>query len=98
MSQDGLRPVDKPVQTAGGTNNFDARSDGKMISIAEDDLRADFAQLARVKCLDAPLCPHGHEDRRVNDAVSGGQAAQARFGSGVRLQQCKHCAPWFKRV
>ena len=43
-----------------------------------------------VKGLDAPLSAHGHEDRRVNRAMTRGQLAQPRFGPGILLQQLKH--------
>ena len=50
----------------------------QVIRVAQDDLRAGVEQLTMCQRLHRPLCPDRHEDRRVDDPVSGVQAPAAR--------------------
>ena len=63
----------------------------EMISVAEDDLRAHLVEFARVERLDAGLRADGHEHRRLDDAVRGGQFSEARLGVRIGFEQFKHC-------
>ena len=74
VGQDRPRPIDKPVQPAGGADDVQARAEVEVITVAEDDLGAHLAQFARVHRLDAALRADGHEDGRIHHAVGGGQS------------------------
>ena len=64
------------MQAAGGLDDLHAGPDVEMVGVAKENLRAHFAQLARVERLDAGLRADRHEDRRLDHAAGGGQAAQ----------------------
>src|SRR6185437_9778522 len=72
IGQDRVRPVNEPVQSAGLADDFNARTDGKMVGVPEDDLRPHLTQLARIKRLDAALCADRHEDGRIDDTARRG--------------------------
>ena len=80
----GPAPIDEPVQPARGADDVQPGADVEVIGIAEDDLGAHLAQLARVNRLDAALRADGHEDRRIHDAMRRGQPAQARLANSRR--------------
>ena len=90
VGQDRPRPIDEPVQPARGADDVQPGPDVEVIGIAEDDLRAHLAQLARVNRLHAALRADGHEDRRIHDAMRRGQPAQARLGGRIGLEQLEH--------
>ena len=92
VGEDRPFPIHEPVQSAGGADDVESGPDVEVISVAEDDLRAHLEQFARVERLDAGLGADGHEDRRVHDAVRGGQSAQPRLGVRIRFEQFKHRA------
>jgi hypothetical protein len=50
------------------------------------------AEFARVERLHAGLRADGHEDRRIHDAMCGGEPAQPRLGLRIRFKQFKHRA------
>ena len=85
-------PIHELVQPAGGADDVEAGPDVQVIGVAENDLRAHLAEFARVERLDAALRADGHEHRRLDDAVRGGQSAQARFGVRIGFEQFKHRA------
>ncbi len=58
----------------------------KMIGVAQQNLAADLAQVARQHRLDRPLRAHRHEAGRFDLAVGGHQTAEARPRSGITLQ------------
>ena len=90
VGQDGRRPIDKAVEAAGGADDVQARADVEVVGVAENDLAAHLAQLARVNRLDAALGAHRHEYRRINHTVRCRQPPQARPGRSVCLEQVKH--------
>jgi hypothetical protein len=61
-----------------------------MVCIAEDDLCPHLAQFARVNRLHAPLRAHGHENRRVHDAMRGSKATEARFAGEISFEKLEH--------
>ena len=85
-------PIHELVQSAGSRDDFQAGPDVQVISVAEDDLRAALQKFARVHRLDAGLRADGHINRRVHDAVRGGQFAEPRFGRRVGFKKFKHRA------
>src|SRR6266545_2235657 len=85
-------PVDEPVQPARGADDVETGADVEVIGVAEDDLRAHLAQLARVNRLDAALRADGHVQRGVHDAARRGQSSQPRLRGRIRFEQFKHRA------
>ena len=81
VSQNGKRPVDKPVKTSGGANDFQTGPYIKMVRIAEDNLRAHLPQFTRVERLDAALSTDGHKNGRIDGAARGEEPTQSRFGT-----------------
>jgi hypothetical protein len=71
-------------------DDVEAGTDVQVIGVAEDDLRATFDKLARIHRLDTGLRADGHIDRRVHDAVRGGQFAETRLGRRVGFEKFKH--------
>ena len=59
-----------------------ARAEVQVVGVAENDLRADGAQLVRVEALDRALRPDRHECRRLHVAVGGTEDAGARGAVG----------------
>jgi hypothetical protein len=90
VREDGQIPIDEFVQPARCADDVHARADVEMIRVAEDDLRAHLAQLARVNRLHAALRAHGHEHRRVHHSVGRGQSSEPRLRVRVGLQKFKH--------
>src|SRR3989442_766535 len=90
VGQDRSGPIDELMQSASGADDLEAGPDVEVISIAEDDLRAHLAQLARIDRLDAALGPDRHENGSVDDSVRRGQPAQAGFGIRVGFEQFEH--------
>ena len=85
VGQDRLVPRIETMEAAGTLKDVDARTEIKMIRIAEDDLRPRVRlQFRNVYGLDGALRPDGHENRRFNHAVC--RVYQA--GTGVRLWVC----------
>ena len=90
IGQDRPLPINEPVQPARGADDIEPGADVEVIGIAEDDLSAHLAQLARVNRLNASLRADGHKDRRIHDSMRGRQSAQARPGTCIGLEQLKH--------
>ena len=59
-----------------------ARAEVQVVGVAEDDLRADRAQLVRVEALDRSLRPDRHERGRPHVAVGGAEDPGARGAVG----------------
>src|SRR2546430_3270280 len=76
-------PIDKAMQPAGSANDVHPWPDIKVISIAQNDLRAHFTQFPWINGFDASLCPHRHEHRRVHNAVRRGETTKSGFRGGV---------------
>ena len=61
----------------------------QMISISENDLRIQLAQLARTDRFHAALCPDRHERRRLDHAVRSRQPPAPRFRLGIFCEKFK---------
>ena len=83
------------MQPTRRADDVEAGADIEVIGVAEDDLRAHLAQLARVNRLDAALRADGHVHRRVHDAVRRGDPAQPGLRGRIRLDQLEHRAARF---
>src|SRR5690242_4845017 len=69
IRQNGQVPIDETMQPTRPANDFHSRTNVKVISIPENDLRAHFAQFTRINRFDTPLRAHGHKHRRVYNPV-----------------------------
>ena len=78
------------MQPAEVADDVDAGADEEVVGIAEDDLRAEFAQLGGGDGFHRGLRADGHEDRGLDGAVRGGEAAPAREGGGVGVEEVEH--------
>ena len=84
VGQDALVPADEAVESAGLMQNVRARAEIQVVGIAQDDLCAHLCfEFVKVYGLDAPDGTHGHEDRGLDDAVTGHQLAGAGGGLGI---------------
>ena len=90
VGEDRPFPIHEFVQAAGGADDVESGPEVEMVSVAEDDLRAHLQQFARVEGLDAGLRADGHEHRRFDDAVRGGQFPEARLGLRIGFEEFKH--------
>ena len=90
VGQNRAGPIHKLMQAAGGAENIQAGTNGEMVGVAQQNLRAHLAQFARVQRLDAGLGADRHEDRRLDHAAAGGQPAQARPAQRVGGEQFEH--------
>ena len=70
------------VQSAELCDQVFARAEVQVVRVAEDDLRAERAQLVRVDALDRSFRPDRHERRRRDVAVRGVEDAGARGAVG----------------
>ena len=75
-------PARERVQPAELLDHVLAGAEMQVVGVAEDDLRADHAQLARVEALDRSLRPDRHERRCLHVAVAGAQDPRARGAGG----------------
>src|SRR5438477_9590753 len=66
IGENGAIPGHKFVQTAQSANQFASRAKVKMVSIAEDDLRAQFFQRLVAKSFHCSLRAHRHEERGID--------------------------------
>ena len=89
VGQNGARPRHETVQPTQLAHLLHSRPQVKMVSVAEQDLRAHLLQFTWVERLDAALRAHRHEDRRLNDAMGGDQSTQPRAGRGIGFEQLK---------
>jgi hypothetical protein len=70
------------VQAAELLDQLVAGTEVQVVRVAEDDLRAQVAELLRVDGFDRALRADGHEGRRLHVAVRGAQRAGARVAVG----------------
>ena len=71
IGQDRAVPAGEGVQPAELGDHVVAGPEVQVVGVAEDDLRADRAQLVRVEALDRPLRADRHERGRPHFAVRG---------------------------
>ncbi len=90
VSQERAGPVHELMQTAGGAKDIQAGADGEMVGVAQENLGAHLAQLARVQRLHAGLRANRHEDGGLDCPTGGREPAQARPGQGIGGEQFKH--------
>jgi hypothetical protein len=93
----GLCQLLEAVQAAELLEHVQAGPHPQVEGVAQDDLRAHLLQRARHHALDGAVGAHGHEDRRLHDAVVQGQAAAAREAFGGEEFELQHvrrpCVP-----
>ena len=65
----------KPAELA---DQFVAGTQIEMIGVGEDDFRAELFECFLRQGFDGSLRAHGHEERSLDGAVGGGEAAAAR--------------------
>jgi hypothetical protein len=75
VGEDGPAPADEAVEAAAAGDQFVAGTQEKVIGVAEDDLRADFLEVAVPHRLDGALRADRHEGGRLDDAVRRPQLA-----------------------
>jgi hypothetical protein len=97
VGQDGLRPGDEGVEPAHGLDRFDARPEGEMVGVEEEDLGAQALDERVGHGLDRPLAGHGHEGRGFDGPVSRLEDAGAGGGGGVLGGYPESMAHWEKR-
>jgi hypothetical protein len=71
------------MEAAVGGNDVFARTQVKVISIAEDDLRSNIPQIGRPQALDRRLSPDRHKHRRLELAMKRHGPARPRARGGV---------------
>ena len=82
VGQDRFVPAHKAVEAAELFEDFHARAQPQMESVAQTDLRADIQQLVRAHRLDRAVSAHRHEDRGFDDAVRQMHTPPARLAGG----------------
>jgi hypothetical protein len=82
VGQDGSVPAHEAVQPAEDRNHFAARSQVKVVGVAQDDLRPAARQVFRRQGLDRGPGAHRHEDRGLNVAVARADAPGPGPGFG----------------
>ena len=102
IGQDRARPRHELVQTAQFADQLVSGAQEQMIGIGQDDFGVEFAfQIALRNAFDRGLRAHRHEDRRLDDAVSGVQqpGARARVGAlGLEFKMHYFTAPCRRRI
>ena len=76
-------PSHELVKPARGGDYVGTWPQQKVVGVAENDLRLQLLQVARLKRLDRSESPHVHEDRCLHRAVRGGQQPQSRLRARV---------------
>ena len=84
VGEDRPVPAHEPVQAAVRGDDVRARAEVQVVGVAEDDLRAELPQLARLHRLDGRLGADRHEAGRLDHAVRRHQTSGAG-GSVARL-------------
>ena len=83
VGQDGLRPGDEAVEPAQGLDVVDSRAQEEVIGVEKDDVRPEALELGVGQGLDRALAGHGHEGRRLDDAVGRLEAPGPGRGIGI---------------
>ena len=93
VGEDRAVPADEPVQAAAPRDEVFSGAEVQVIGVAEDDPRAGVGEVAVRQRLHGPLRADGHEDRRLDDAVSRVQPPAA--GPAIAREQVElHvCSP-----
>ena len=78
VGEDGPVPPHETMQAAPALHDGDTGSQRQVVRVAEDDLDSTGAHLCRVQRLHRGLRAHGHERRRAEVAVRGGDDTGAR--------------------
>ncbi len=81
----GEAKAHEAVQAAVAVQDVGAGAQPQVEGVAQHDLGADLLQFVRQHGLDAAVGAHGHEDRRLDDAMVQRQAAAP--GGAVGVQQ-----------
>jgi hypothetical protein len=79
VGENRVRPPDEAVQPARARDHIVARTQVQVVRVAENDLRAGVLEIAMRDRLDGAARAHGHEHRRLDDAVRRVQDAAARL-------------------
>jgi hypothetical protein len=97
VGEDRAVPRHEPVQPAELGDELLPGPEVQVVRVAEQDRRADRAQLVRVDGLDRSLRPDGHERRRRHVAVRGvqhaGSCSPVRRGEGERAHRISIASP-----
>jgi hypothetical protein len=86
------------MQTARSGDDLQPGPDAEMVHVSENDLCAALEQFPGVHRLYTGLRTHGHEHRRLDNAMRCGQPPKARFRVRVGLEQFKHAAAFSQNV
>ena len=70
------------MQTTEFFHDVQARPHPQMEGITQNDLRLNFGEVARRHALHGAIRAHRHENRRLNDAVCGGNFTATGFARG----------------
>src|SRR5439155_10579082 len=84
VGENGSIPGHELVKPAQPRDPIGAGTKAKVVGVAQDDLGARGMQVGRGQALDRCLGAHGHELRRVDDAVRRLQPAESRAGDARR--------------
>src|SRR5215467_5269632 len=84
IGEDGARPGHELMQAAEAANQIVTGSQVKMISVGEEDFRAEFFQGFLGERFHAGLRTYRQKERSLHDAVGRGQQATSRTG-GIGL-------------
>ena len=90
VGEDGLVPALEAVQAAELLEHVEPRPHPQVEGVAQDDLRVHLIERARRHALHRAVGAHGHEDRRLHDAVIQGEAAAARVAIGLEKFEGEH--------
>ena len=83
VREDRAVPPHEPVQTAGGGDDLRPRPQHEVVGVAEDDLRLQRDEVARLQRLDGAERPDVHEHGRLDDPVRGREPPQPRLGARI---------------
>jgi len=61
----------------------------KVVSVAQQNLTAEFLQVARQHRLNRSLSPHWHEAGSLDNSMGRNQTTEAGFAVGVLFDQCE---------
>jgi len=97
VGQDRAVPAHELVQAPEIADQVRARPQVEVVGVAQDDLRADFAELRGRERLHRALRADRHEDRRLDRPVAGAQPTPACRRGCIRFEQLE-LRFWHRRV
>ena len=78
-------PAHEAVKPAGGREDVSAGAQHEVVGVAEDDLRPQLIEVARLQRLDCPKRANVHKNGGFDGAVGGKKPPQPRLRTRIRF-------------